>query len=224
MQNTKGINLQSVVEFVNDKVGRGLLGNETVLVLLHEVLLGSSQTSNVVDLRNSLVGSVGDNLSSNSGVKTGHLEVDTDIGVIDIDNLGSAQVGNVFVITNGVGRKGGQGQTSGKGSRRQELAAFRRQGSGTAHSTRRDKCSGGTEHVQKNKKSGEKVSASNQFETCIRRRPITQQVFVARLIKPPHGVTPDRKGPLAKDHWALELMCSGYHEDLSSRLRSRHRR
>jgi hypothetical protein len=159
-------NLQSVVETINDKVGRRLLGNETGFVLLHDFLFGSRQSRDVVDIRNTLVRSVLYELSGNRGVKTGHLEVDTNVGVIDIDNLASAQKANVFVIANGVGRKNkGPGSKGGGGSRSQEIATVRGQGSGTAllHTARGDKGSDGTVIVEKNVKTRTKVSESQSF-------------------------------------------------------------
>ena len=142
-------NLQSIVETINDEIGRRRLGHETRFVLLHDFLFRSGQSRNVVNIRHTLVGTVGHQLSSDGGVETGHLEVDTNVGVIDIDNLTTAQEANVFVIANGVCRHDeGHAADSGGGSGRQETAAIRRQGgrSRTAllHTTGCDKGSDGT--------------------------------------------------------------------------------
>jgi hypothetical protein len=119
-------NLQPIVETINDEIGRRRLGHETRFVLLHDILFRSGQSRNVVNIRHTLVGTVGHQLASDGGVKTGHLEVDTNVGVIDIDNLSTAQEANVFVIANSVGRHDeGHAADSGRGSGRQEIAAIR---------------------------------------------------------------------------------------------------
>ena len=41
----------------------------------------------------------GDNLARHGGEETGHFEVDTDIGIVDIDNVAATQVGKVGILT-----------------------------------------------------------------------------------------------------------------------------
>lgn len=118
------LTVKAVVDVVNNVIGLWGKGGESAFVLLEQVLLGSRKSWDVVQVTNALVWSVGDDLSGNGGVKSGHLQVDTDIGVVDVDNIGSTQVANRLIITHGIGSGSESGHT-GKGSGlAQELAAL----------------------------------------------------------------------------------------------------
>ena len=118
-------NLQAVVDAVNNVIGGGLEGDEAGLVLLDDVLLGAGKSGDVVNIGDGLVRAVGHDLSSSAGVHAGHLEVDADVGVVDVDGGGSAEVGEVLVVANSVGGSGGgEGSSgSGTGSLAEELTA-----------------------------------------------------------------------------------------------------
>ena len=117
-------NLQAVVDAVNNVIGRGLEGDEAGLVLLDDVLLGAGKSGDVVNLGDRLVGAVGDDLAGGAGVHAGHLEVDADVGVVDVDGGGSAEVGEVLVVDDGVGGSGGgEGSSGGTGGLAEELTA-----------------------------------------------------------------------------------------------------
>lgn len=96
-------NLQSVVDTVNNVIRRRLLSNKFALVLLVNFSLSGGEITQLVNICRTGVRSVGDDLSSNSWVHTGHLEVSTDISVVDINDGGSSEVSNVLVIDNSVG-------------------------------------------------------------------------------------------------------------------------
>ena len=96
------LTVKSVVDTVNNVIRGRSLGNKTILVLLDNLGLSGSKTFNLVKISNSGVGSMGYNLSSNSWVHTGHLEVSTYVGVVDVYNVWSSEVSNVFVIYNSV--------------------------------------------------------------------------------------------------------------------------
>lgn len=124
------LTVKSVVDDVNNVVGGGREGGESTFVLLDKVLFCSRKSRNVVQITNALVRSVGNNLSGNRGVKSRHLQVDTDIGVVDINNVGSTQVSNGSEVADSIGR-GGEGSSSGKSSGlAQKLTAFRSELSG----------------------------------------------------------------------------------------------
>ena len=122
-------NLQSVVDAINDIVSRGLQGSETRFVLLDDILFLVGKSRDLVHVADRAVGSVGGNLAGNIGVHAGKLEVDTDVGVVDINGVGTSQVSNIFVVTDGQG-SARDGQTSGgSNSGRQEFTALGSQGS-----------------------------------------------------------------------------------------------
>lgn len=102
----------------------GRKSGESGFVLLDQVLLGSRKSWDAVKVTNALVWSVGDDLSGNGGVKSGHLQVDTDVGVVDIDNIASSQVSKTFVITNGVGSWGESGKSGNGGGLGKEFTAL----------------------------------------------------------------------------------------------------
>ena len=117
-------NLQAVVDAVNNVIGGGLEGDEAGLVLLDDVLLGAGKSGDVVNIGDGLVGAVGDDLAGGAGVHAGHLEVDADVGVVDVDGGGSAEVGEVLVVDDGVGGSGGgEGSSGGTGGLTEELTA-----------------------------------------------------------------------------------------------------
>ena len=118
------LTVESVVENVDDVVGRRGLGGESRFVLLHHSFLVFLKTLDVVDVGDGLVGSVGDNLSGDGRVHAGHLQVNTDVGVVDINDVGSTQVGNILVVTDGVGSRGKGSKSSDGGSVRQEVATI----------------------------------------------------------------------------------------------------
>jgi len=122
------LTIKSVVDAVNDVVSRWLLGSEAALVFLDQFLLLSSKSRNVVDLTDSGIRSVGRNLSGHGGVHALHLQVDTHVGVVDINNAGSSQKSNVFVITDSVGRRCKGSHASSDSKCRKELTTgFRHQ-------------------------------------------------------------------------------------------------
>jgi hypothetical protein len=118
------LTVKTVVDSVNYVVSRRRSGSETALVLLDQILFCSSKSGDTVHFRYSLVWSITGDLSSDGGVKTGHLQVHTDIGVVDIDNVGSTQVADSLVVTYGVGG-GGKGRKSrNNGCLRKELTTL----------------------------------------------------------------------------------------------------
>jgi hypothetical protein len=125
------LTVKSVVDAVNDVVSRWCKGSESALVLLDQVLLFSRKSWDAVKVTDGLVWSVGGDLSGNSGVKTGHLQVCANVGVVDINNLASSEVSNTFVITDSVGGRGESGKSSsGGGGSGQEFTALGVEGSG----------------------------------------------------------------------------------------------
>ena len=135
--------LQAVVDAINDVVGTGFKGSEAAFVLLDQFLLLSGQSRDVVQVTHRLVWSVAGNLSGNRGVKTGHLEVNTHVGIVHVDDFTSSQVSYVVVITNSVGRHwGGQGGGTGKG--RKELTTLGIQSNRLAFGAGSHKGGGGT--------------------------------------------------------------------------------
>lgn len=118
------LTVKSVVDDVNNVVSTRGVGSESALVLLDQILFGTRKSGDVVKIADALVRSVGDNLSGNRGVKSGHLQVNTDIGVVDIDNVGPTQVPNRIEVTDSIGGRS-EGGGSGKGSGlAQELTAL----------------------------------------------------------------------------------------------------
>ena len=118
------LTVKTVVDSVNNVVGRGRGGSEAALILLDQILFWSSKSGDAVHFRDTFVWAVAGNLSRNRRVKTRHLQVHTDIGVVDIDNARSTQVTNIFVITDGVGGGGKGGEPCNDGCLRQKVAAF----------------------------------------------------------------------------------------------------
>ena len=116
--------VQAVVDAVNDVVSSRLQGNKLGFVLLDDILFLIRKSWDLVKISNRSVGSVGGNLSGNIGVHAGKLEVNTNIGVVNINGFGSTQVSNVFVVTNGQSGSGNS-QTSGGGNgSRKEFTAL----------------------------------------------------------------------------------------------------
>jgi len=124
--------LQAVVDAVDNVVSRRCLGGKAALVLLDDFLFLGGQSWDVVDICDGVVGAVGGDLAGGSRVHTGHLEVYTDVGIVDINSLTSTKETDVFVVTNGVGSHGGKGNTGGGSSSGEELTTLGVQGSGSA--------------------------------------------------------------------------------------------
>ncbi len=107
--------LQSIVDAVNDIVRRWSLGCEARFVLLDDVLLSTGEAWEAVNITHSLVRSSGSDLSSNSWVHAGHLQVDTNIGIVDVNNLSSTEELDVLVVADGMGSRG-KGSDTGSSS------------------------------------------------------------------------------------------------------------
>lgn len=117
------LTVKSVIDTVNNVIRGRSLGNKTTLVLLDNLGLSGSKTFNLVKISNSAVGSVGNNLSSNSWVHTGHLEVSTYVCVVNVYNVWSSEVSNVLVIYNSVCCGGESECSSSYGCLGEELTA-----------------------------------------------------------------------------------------------------
>jgi hypothetical protein len=138
-------NLQSVVDAVNDVVSRRGLGGEAGLVLLDDFLLCTGKSREVVNITDGLVWSSGSDLSGDAWVHTRHLKVDTDVGVVDINNLSSSKVLDIFVVTNGVGSRGESSHTSSNSKGGEELTTLgSKLGSDTLGSLWGNECGGDT--------------------------------------------------------------------------------
>jgi hypothetical protein len=124
------LTVEAVVDDVNNVVSRRRECSESAFVLLDEVLFRSRKSGNVVQLTDSLVRSVGNNLSSNGGVKSRHLQVDTNIGVVDINNVGTSQISNSSEVSDSIGRGRERGDSGKSSSLAQELTTFRSKFSG----------------------------------------------------------------------------------------------
>mmetsp|Transcript_22504 Transcript_22504/g.40612 ORF Transcript_22504/g.40612 Transcript_22504/m.40612 type:complete len:147 (+) Transcript_22504:100-540(+) len=85
------LTVKAVVVLVNDVVGRRGPDGEAALVLLDDLLFLSAKSGDVVDVGDGFEGSGSDNLSSNGWVHTGHLEVDTHVGVVHIDDSATTE-------------------------------------------------------------------------------------------------------------------------------------
>lgn len=112
-----GVNLtvKAVVDPVNDVLrGRGA-DDEARLVLLDDLLLSGRKSGDVVNLGNSLVGSVRHNLSCGTRVHSPEAKVGTHVGVVKVDDGGSSKLGDILVIDDGVSGKGDGGGGSGGG-------------------------------------------------------------------------------------------------------------
>merc|ERR1719443_2034907 len=109
------LTVKTVVDSVNDVVGGRGGGGKSAFVLLDQILISGSESLNVVQVSNTLVWSVRCDLSRNSGVKTRHLQVNSDVGVVNIDDISSSQKSDIFVVTDGLsfrseGSKSGNSQ------------------------------------------------------------------------------------------------------------------
>ena len=122
--NVGNLTVKSVVDVINDVVSLWGKDSESAFVLLDDVLFGSGKSSDVVNFTDGLVWNVGNDLSGSGGVHTRHLQVNTDVGVVKVNSLGSTQVTNTFVITDGVSGRGESSHTSESSSRRQEFTTF----------------------------------------------------------------------------------------------------
>ena len=114
------LTVKTVVDSVNNVVSRRGSDGESAFVLLDHILIGGSKSLNVVQVTNSLVWSVGGDLSGNRWVKTRHLQVNSNVGVVNIDDASSSQKSNGFVITDGLsfrseGGKSGNTQSGSSG-------------------------------------------------------------------------------------------------------------
>ena len=97
------LTVKTVVDSINNVVSRRRSSSESAFVLLDQVLVGTCESLDVVKVSSTLVWSIRCNLSGNSGVKTRHLQVNSDIGIVNINNGTSSKKSNGFVITNGLG-------------------------------------------------------------------------------------------------------------------------
>jgi len=123
-QRADHLTVKAVVDAVNDVVGGGLEGNEPGLVLLHNLLLLGGEAGDVEDIGDRVVGAVANDLAGGGGVHAGHLEVDADVSVVDVDLGRTAEVGDVLVVDDGVGgRDGEEGGGGGTGGLAEELTA-----------------------------------------------------------------------------------------------------
>ena len=106
------LTVKSVVDTVDNVFSSGFLGSESALVLLDNLLLCRGKSGDAVHIGDGLVWSMGDNFAGSAGVHARKTEVGTDIGVVEIDDGSSAEVGNIFVVHLGV--SGGGDDGSGK--------------------------------------------------------------------------------------------------------------
>ena len=121
------LTVKTVVDSVDNVVGGRGGDSESALILLDQILFCAGKSLDIVQVTNGLVGSVRGNFSGDSGVKTGHLKVNSDISVVDIDDGSSSQKSNGGVITVGLGfgGKGGEsGNSQGGGGRGDEFTAI----------------------------------------------------------------------------------------------------
>jgi hypothetical protein len=118
------LTVEAVVDSVNNVVRRRRGGGEAAFVLLDQVLFCSGESGDAVHFRYTLVRSVASDLSSNSRVKTRHLQVHAYIGVVDINDAGSTQVANILVVTDGVGGRGKGRKSRYNSCLRQEITTF----------------------------------------------------------------------------------------------------
>ena len=106
------LTVKTVVDAVNNVFGSGLLNSESGLVLLDNILLSLGKSWDVVYISDRLVWSVGDDLSGGIWVHALNSEVGADIGVVQVNNLGSTEVGNILVVNLSVGSDGGDGSST----------------------------------------------------------------------------------------------------------------
>ena len=120
----RDLTVETVVDDINNVVGGRREGSESAFVLLDKVLFCSRKSRDAVQFTDGLVRSVGNNLSGNRGVKSGHLQVDTDIGVVDINDVRTTQVSNCIEIADSIGGGSEGGNSSQSSGLAQELTAF----------------------------------------------------------------------------------------------------
>ena len=108
----QNLTVKAVVDAVNNVFSSGLLNSESGLVLLDNVLLSLAKSWDVVYISDRLVWSVGDNLSGGIWVHALNTKVRADIGVVQVNNLGSSKVGNIFVVNLSVGSDGRNGSST----------------------------------------------------------------------------------------------------------------
>mmetsp|Transcript_19153 Transcript_19153/g.28619 ORF Transcript_19153/g.28619 Transcript_19153/m.28619 type:complete len:201 (-) Transcript_19153:188-790(-) len=186
-QGQANLTVKSVVDSVNYVVRRRRKGGETALVLLKNVLLCVGKSLDLVNICYRRVRSVGNNLSGNSGVHTGHLKVNTDIGVVKINNVGSTEVCKFLVIDNSGGRGSNTESTDGSsGGSSEELttSSLSVESSGLLYCLGGSEGSSGTVSVQKHKQKikavrGKKVS-SRRFHWEVH----VMVIFVFLLFRP----------------------------------------
>lgn len=81
------LTVKSVVDAVNNIIGGRSFSSKTGFVLLDDLCLAGGKVVNLVKITNTTVRSMGDNLSSNTWVHTGHLEVCADVGVVHVNDV-----------------------------------------------------------------------------------------------------------------------------------------
>lgn len=116
--------LQSIVDAVNDIIRRWGLGSEAGFVLLDDLLLGTGKAWDAVHVAHRLVRSIRSNLSSNSRVHARHLQVNTHVGVVNINNFVSPKVLDVVVVANGIGSGGKSSDTGSSAECGEELTTL----------------------------------------------------------------------------------------------------
>lgn len=100
------LTIKAVVDAVDDVFGGRLLGGESALVLLDDLLLPRGESRDAVHVRDRLVGSVRDDLSGGAGVHARQAKVGADVGVVEVDDGPASEVGDVLVVDPGDGRRG----------------------------------------------------------------------------------------------------------------------
>ncbi len=108
------LTVKAVVNTVNNVFGSGFLGSESALVLLDHFLLCGRKSWDAVHIGNTLVRTMGDNLSGSTGVHARQTEVGADIGVVKVNDGTATEVGNIFVVDLGVGSGGDGGGGDGE--------------------------------------------------------------------------------------------------------------
>ena len=119
------LTVKAVVDAVNNVFSSRGLGHESALVLLDNILLSRGKSWNAVDICDALVWSVGNNLSGGIWVHAWKTKVGANVGVVDVNDLGSSEVGNILVVDNGVGGEGkGGGTESGSSTKEGTTVGF----------------------------------------------------------------------------------------------------
>jgi len=103
----RNLTVQAVVDAIDDIVSGRLQGGEAALVLLHDILFLAGEAGDIVDVADRVVWAVGSDLAGRARVHAGHLQVDADVGVVDVDDLSTAKVADVLVVTNSLCGGGG---------------------------------------------------------------------------------------------------------------------